>query len=80
MIALDGIRKADLSRAIVIDRIIVHARSGAHIDLCRREAAILALETNQVVVLIHNDKQYIANTALLLEAVLKESLPKDSSK
>ena len=38
--------------------IIIHARAGANLESCVREAILLAMQEEMLVILIHSDKRY----------------------
>jgi hypothetical protein len=52
------------------------AVAGSHLDLCRREAALVAVLQSADVHFIHNDVCYIAKFHAITDTVMPETAPK----
>lgn len=53
----------------------IRARAGSELSRCCREAALLALERNEKVVLVHNEKSYNADPRDITRLILSTEYP-----
>jgi hypothetical protein len=52
------------------------AVAGSHLDLCRREAALVAVLQSADVHFIHNDVRYVASFHTITDTIMPETAPK----